>query len=63
MEFHFPHCALIHLSAWNRNSQKFISRIVHNPTPIRAENGLFPARVRNPKPYMLCRCISMSSVA
>jgi hypothetical protein len=23
MEFHFPHCALIHRSAWNKNSANF----------------------------------------
>jgi hypothetical protein len=26
------------------NSRKFISSILHNSTPIRAENSLFPAR-------------------
>src|SRR5215216_7161132 len=29
---------LIHPSAWNGHSRKFISSILHNPTPIWAEN-------------------------
>src|SRR5215212_6406288 len=29
---------LIHRSAWNRNSRKFISKILHSPTPIPLES-------------------------
>src|SRR5829696_3412065 len=32
------HGELIHRSAWNRNSRKFISRILHSPAPIPLES-------------------------
>src|SRR5215211_2517435 len=33
MEFHFPHCALIHLSAWKGNSRKSAYSVVHMTPP------------------------------
>jgi hypothetical protein len=50
---------LIHPSAWNRNSRKFVSRILHSPIPIQAEKYRFPGRAPNRKSYMLWRCIKM----
>jgi hypothetical protein len=35
MEFHFPHCALIHRSAWNRYSANFA---YHDFSEVRGSN-------------------------
>ena len=32
---------LIHRSAWNRNSQKFASRMLHRAARVEVKNGLF----------------------
>jgi hypothetical protein len=37
--------ALIHRSAWNRNSRKFISRILHSPTPVPLQSPLQTPRI------------------
>jgi hypothetical protein len=34
--------ALIHRSAWNRNSRKFISKILHSTGPIGPESPYLP---------------------
>ncbi len=38
---------------------KFISSILHNPTPARWGKAYFPARVPNRRPCVLWRCIAM----
>jgi hypothetical protein len=40
---------LIHRSAWNRNSQKFISKILHSPAPIPLEPPLQAPRSDPPR--------------
>jgi hypothetical protein len=44
--------ALIHRSAWNRNSRKFISKILHSPAPIPLESPT-PDTPHGPAPLAL----------
>ena len=44
--------ALIHRSAWNRNSRKFISKILHSPTLLPPESPI-PGALLGPAPLEL----------
>jgi hypothetical protein len=58
MEFHFPHCALIHRSAWKANSRKSPSTILHGsllgyhseaasvPVDLRIEHRMLRCRIK-----------------
>ncbi len=39
MEFHFPHCALIHRSVWKGVSPKSVSSILHSLVRIKEKRG------------------------
>jgi hypothetical protein len=54
-----PALALIHPSAWNMNSPKFIYRIVHRSPSQRREDGFQRARRRRRGDYILCMRIIM----
>jgi hypothetical protein len=47
-----PFRALIHRSAWNRNSRKSISKIVHSLTPLPLKTAA-PGALHNPAPIPL----------
>jgi hypothetical protein len=55
--------AIIHRSAWKRNSRKFVSKILHSPGPMGPATLDSPGPVPNPKPYMLWWCIKIRSGA
>jgi hypothetical protein len=42
MVFHFPHCALIHRSAWKVNSPKSVCGILHSPDHLVADAPFSP---------------------
>src|SRR5215218_1593442 len=53
------HAGLIHPSAWKWNSRKFISKILHSPSPKGLETADSLGLIPNLQPYILWCCINM----
>src|SRR5215216_2833661 len=52
----------IHRSAWKGNSRKFISKILHSPSPKGLETADSLGLIPNLQPYILWCCINMREV-
>ena len=53
--------ALIDRSAWNRNSAKFVCRILHRPGPMGGVEGLSRPRTHRSQYYILWGRIQMQA--
>jgi hypothetical protein len=53
---------LIHPIAWNSNSPKFISKILHSPNPKGLETADSLGLIPNLQPYILWCCINKREV-